>query len=278
MLPDARVEVVEPPEYTVCAAAKEGDGEMPKVTLLNCPGCGAPLETGSSHCTYCHARVHVSEDGTRVVIAGMTCHDCGWDNAPDRLFCGKCGANLMQKCYKCGKANPIILQYCGACGSDLKEGRGEALDRMVQEAKAKRWIDSPGSVSRHMQLLRTVASPDETVIVFRTGVQRHVDLHDNRSGETHRTAFVATDRSFVFVEPAGRDLLGSRPAVAKRVPFDEVKSMVVDDRKDDLVINFEGGQARLSLSGLEPLTAYERASGIVHYFKPFLPLRLQQDW
>ena len=149
---------------------------------------------------------------------------------------------------------------------------------MVEEAGEKGWIDAPGGVAGHMQLLRTVASTDETVIVFRSGVQRHVDLRDNSTGERSKTAFVATDRSFIFVEPGRRGLLGSRPAVAKRVPFDEVKSMAVDGRKDDLVINFEGGQARLKLSGLGPLTLHERASGIVHYFKPFLPLRLQQDW
>lgn len=278
MLPEVLVAVVEPPEYTVNAATDEGGGDMPQVVLLNCPGCGAPLETGSSHCTYCHARVQISADGTRVFIAGMICQTCGWENAPDRLFRGQCGANLMEKCQKCGKPNPITLQYCGACGSDLDQARQQMVARMVQEAKKRGWIDPPGGVSRETQLLRTVASPDETVIVFRSGGERHVDLSDHRSGETHRTAFVATDRSFVFVHAGGRGLLGSRPPVVRKVPYTEVRSLAVDERRNDLVITFEGAEARLNLGGLVPPTAYERARGIVHYFKPFLPLRLRGEW
>jgi hypothetical protein len=183
----------------------------------------------------------------------------------------------MEQCHKCGQPNPISLRYCGSCGIELSEARRQAVDWMVQEAKSKGWIASPRAVSRHMQLLQTVAPSEETVIVFGGG-WLYVDLQDNRTGERYRTRFVATDRSFVFVEPAGWGLLGSRPAVAKRVPFDQVKSMVVDDRKNDLVLNFEGGQAGLGLSRFAGQTAYERASVIVHYFKPFLPLRLQQDW
>jgi len=278
MLPDACVEVVEPPEYTFNAGADEGGGDMPEVVLLNCPGCGGPLDTGASHCTYCGARVHVSADGTRVFIAGMTCQDCGWENAADRLFCGKCGANLMEKCHKCGKANPITLQYCGACGSDVEEARAEIVARMVREAKDRGWVDSPRSVRGHMELFRSVAPLDETVIVFRKSPDRYVDLSDNRSAEKHKTAFVATDRSFIFVEPGSRGLLGTRAPVAMRVPYTQVKSLTVDERADDLVISFEDGEARLKLRALPALTPYERARGIVHYFEPFLPLRLQAGW
>jgi hypothetical protein len=251
---------------------------MPEVVILNCPACGAPLQTGASHCSYCHARVQISADGTKVSIAGVVCQSCGWENAPDRLFCGQCGANLMEKCHKCGKPNPIALKFCGGCGSELSEARRQVVERMVQDAKSKGWIDSPRAASRHLELARTVASPEETVIVLRTAGDRYVDLRDSVTGAKARTAFIATDRSFMFVQPAGRGLLGSHPEVVKRVPFDKVKSLAVDERKDDLVINFEGGQARLSLNGLPRPTARDRASGIVHYFKPFLPIRLQADW
>jgi len=251
---------------------------MPEVVLLNCPACGGPLETGASHCTYCHARVQISADGTRVFIAGVMCQGCGWENAPDRLFCGQCGANLMEKCHKCGKPNATALQYCGGCGSDLSEARRQVVDRMVQDAKSKGWIDSPKAASRHLELVRTVALPGETIIVLRTWGDRLADLHDSLTGEKSRTAFVATDRSFIFVEPAGRGLLGSHPEVVKRVPFDKVKSLAVDERKNDLIINFEGGEARLNLQNLPAATPHERARGVVHYFRPFLPIRLQADW
>ena len=158
------------------------------------------------------------------------------------------------------------------------EARRQTVDQRVQEAKDNGWVLSPEDVPEHIQLLRTVALPDETVIMFYKGFPRRIDLREDDTGEKHQTTFVATDHSFIFVSPGGRGLRRSRPPMAKRVPFDEVKSVTVDQRKEDLVISFEGGQARLNMSGLAPLTSYERASGIVHYFKPFLPLRLQQDW
>ena len=251
---------------------------MPGVVLLNCPACGAPLETPASHCTYCGARVQVSADGTRVFIAGIPCHDCGWENSLDRVVCGKCGVDLMEKCYTCGKANPITVQYCGACGVDLKQARGQMVARMVREADDRSGIDSPYSVPAHMDLLQTVALPDETVIIFRRSTFRYVELSDNLSGEKHKTPFVATDRSFIFVEPASTDRHGTRAAVAKRVPYTAVKSLKVDERTDDLVISFEEGEARLKLGELPAPTPYERAKGVVHYFRPFLPIRLQADW
>jgi hypothetical protein len=251
---------------------------MTGVVLLNCPACGAPLESGASHCTYCHARVQISADGTRVSIAGVVCQSCGWENAPDRLFCGQCGANLMEKCHKCGKPNPIALKYCGRCGSDLAEARRQVVERMAEAARSKGWIDSLRAASQHLELAKTVASTEETVIILRTGGDRYVQLDDSLTGAKSKTAFIATDRSFMFVEPAGRGLLGSRPEVVKRLPFDKVRSLAVDDRKDDLIIDFDGGQARLNLQNLPAGTAHERAKGVVDYFKPFLPIRLQADW
>jgi hypothetical protein len=293
MLPEARVEVVETPEYTINAATDEGDGDVPEVVLLNCPGCGAPLDTGASHCTYCGARVQISADGTRVFIAGMTCRACGWDNAADRLFCGQCGANLMERCHKCGRPNAISLQYCGGCGMERGEARRQALELRVQQAKDNGWVLSPEDVPEYTQLLQTVALPDETVIMFYRRKDFHVHLRDDHTGEEDHTAFVTTDRSFIFVSPVldrtytfESPVKGwPRPPVAKRVPFDEVKSLTVDQRKGDLVISYEGGQARFKLeferSGnqqLDSLTMQEQARGTVYYFKPFLPLRLQQDW
>lgn len=258
---------------------------MAEVRLLNCPGCGAPLGTDASNCTYCGARVQISPDGTRVFIAGMACGACGWDNAPDRLFCGKCGANLMERCHKCGRPNPISLHYCGECGMERGEARRQAVEQSVQQAKDNGWVLWPEDVAQYTELLETVALPDETVIMFYRRKAFHVDLWDDNTPGKDETAFVATDRSFMFVSPETRGLTCTRPPVTKRVPFDEVKSLTVDRRKGYLVISFEGGQARFRLKykrtgneALDSLTRQESARGIVYYFKPFLPLRLQQDW
>ena len=53
----------------------------------------------------------------------MVCANCGWSNAPERKFCGECGAPLAQTCAACGAANAVGVKFCGECGSQLGPGR-----------------------------------------------------------------------------------------------------------------------------------------------------------
>lgn len=260
---------------------------MPKVTALTCPSCGAPLPSDSLTCEFCGARVEISADGARVVLVGIACPAYGFDNAPSRSFCGRCGTSLIQKRPNCDEANAIGLQYCGGCGLTLAEARRLTLEKRVQEAKQNGWQNPP--TSAHVELCEKLKSPDETLMIFiKTG--SNPKLRDDESGQRWTTAFVVTDQSFMFVEPAKMGLLRLvHDAIVRRIPFEEVKSLMVDVPKVELVISFEGGEGRVSLpiekdqqrlqgSSYWSMVCHNAARGMIYYFKPFLPPRLQQGW
>jgi class 3 adenylate cyclase/tetratricopeptide (TPR) repeat protein len=46
----------------------------------------------------------------------MRCRACHADNAPDRGFCGQCGAALPVLCRACGFLNGKEIRFCGGCG------------------------------------------------------------------------------------------------------------------------------------------------------------------
>jgi len=231
--------------------------------------------------------VEISADGARVVLVGIACPACGFDNAPSRSFCGRCGTSLIEKCPNCDEANAIGLQYCGGCGLTLAEARRLALEKRVQEAKQNRWQNPP--TSAHVELYQKLKSPEETLIMCaKTGC--NPKLRDDESGQRWATAFVVTDHSFMFVEPAKMGLLRLvHDAIVKRIPFEEVKSLTVDVPKAELVISFEGGEGRVSLpiekgqrrlrgSSFWSMACRQAARGTIYYFHPFLPPRLQQEW
>lgn len=51
----------------------------------------------------------------------MLCHTCNNENAPQRLYCAKCGSMLNSKRHFCGFVNNESDIYCGGCGMILKE-------------------------------------------------------------------------------------------------------------------------------------------------------------
>ena len=51
----------------------------------------------------------------------MNCPSCRHVNAPDRNFCGACGAPLAAYCSCCGFRNRAADRYCGGCGRALGE-------------------------------------------------------------------------------------------------------------------------------------------------------------
>ncbi len=51
-----------------------------------------------------------------------SCPACGFLNAGDAAFCGRCGAALGVRCPACGAGpHPVGLSYCTACGADLEQ-------------------------------------------------------------------------------------------------------------------------------------------------------------
>ena len=49
----------------------------------------------------------------------MICSNCGGSNAPERKFCGECGAPLAQVCAACGAPNAVGVKFCGECGAPI---------------------------------------------------------------------------------------------------------------------------------------------------------------
>ena len=48
------------------------------------------------------------------------CARCGFENRPDAVYCGNCGAHLIGKpCPACKALNPDDVQYCDRCGTWL---------------------------------------------------------------------------------------------------------------------------------------------------------------
>lgn len=128
--------------------------------------------------------------------------------------------------------------------------------------------------------------PEEILLIFVK--DRHsvtADLLGEESGTTWTTAFVVTDMSFMFMEPKSPQ----HPDVARRIPFEDVKSFTLDLPRAQLEIVWDGGKAwvglpirqdQMALRGTGDWAAVciSAARGMVYYFQPFLPLRLQQGW
>ena len=49
----------------------------------------------------------------------MVCSNCGESNAPERKFCGECGAPLARVCARCGAPNAVSAKFCGECGASI---------------------------------------------------------------------------------------------------------------------------------------------------------------
>ena len=249
---------------------------MPKITSVKCPNCSAPLGTDSNRCEYCGARVEISQDGTKVVLAGVQCPDCGLDNDPAQRFCGACGAALVQTCPSCNETNRVGFQYCGGCGLELREARKQVAAELRQQAIQNGLNRVKSHLKEYQKLYDFLASPDEVIIVFRTGGGDEVQLLE--AGRTLSTGFVATDRGFLFLERSR----GSQGATARRLPYEKAQSLTVDDSAQALILRFDGGEARLNLRSVAGhagfLSPRQQASFVVQHFKPFLPLRMQYEW
>ena len=62
----------------------------------------------------------------------MVCSNCGESNAPERKFCGECGAPLAQICAACGAPNAVGVKFCGECGSPAGSARPSARHDTAQ--------------------------------------------------------------------------------------------------------------------------------------------------
>lgn len=250
---------------------------MPKTATVKCPNCSAPLHTDSDRCEYCGARVEVSQDRTKVVLAGLPCPECGVDNDPSQCFCGSCGAPLVQTCPRCGEANRLGFRYCGACGSELptplipagQDMRQAAIDNLLHNGKSHD--------EEFRRLYGHLASPDEIVILG----SRYQDNPNVRKAYTYSTNFMATDRCLYFLQPSPASPPAARQeSVARRVPYEKLRSLSVDHSRGLLIIEFDSESAAVSpvhIAG-HVHSPVGPARVIVGFLKPLLPLRIQRQW
>jgi class 3 adenylate cyclase len=61
------------------------------------------------------------------------CVACGFENAPEALFCGACGARLGRPCPSCGTIVAPGLTFCTSCGARVEEAH--ASEPLAEERK-----------------------------------------------------------------------------------------------------------------------------------------------
>ena len=237
-----------------------------------------PLDNDSNTCEYCGARVEISEHGTKVVLAGVPCPECGLENDPDQRFCGSCGAALVEICPRCGEANRLGFRYCGACGSELpgpviltaQDIRQVAIDNLLNKGTSHD--------EEFRQLYSHLASPDEVVLL---GSWYHEDPNI-RKAYTYSTNFMATDRCIYFLQPSTASPPEPRQeSVARKVPYEKVRSLSVDQSRRLLIIEFDSEWTAVSLqqiAGHKARSPEETARMIVGFLKPLLPRSIQRQW
>jgi predicted amidophosphoribosyltransferase len=94
---------------------------MIKIRELACPRCGANLPDTASGCSYCGAKIILSDDLTKFCLVATLCLNCGENNKDDYKYCLKCGASLVHPCPFCGTDMPIKAVHCPKCGINAEE-------------------------------------------------------------------------------------------------------------------------------------------------------------
>ncbi len=104
----------------------------------------------------------------------MVCSNCGESNAPDRKFCGECGAPLARVCAVCGAANAVAAKFCGECGAPMPTA---PVDPAAGAA---------GSVFAHAQPTTTVVAEIRLISVLFADLVGFTALSESRDPEEVR--------------------------------------------------------------------------------------------
>ena len=102
----------------------------------------------------------------------MNCPNCRHVNAPDRNFCGACGAPLAAYCARCGFRNRAADRYCGGCGRLLGEGAAAAETPAPVEAAEGAPRDELGELLEAAQEAVAEGSEGEDVRVSQDDIDR----------------------------------------------------------------------------------------------------------
>lgn len=101
-----------------------------KSVVLQCPQCGAPLNSDSSRCEFCGTTVRLSEDRQHFIGVSVTCPNCNANNHIGDKHCGSCGASLVLACPmpNCQGENGVWRKFCKKCGRNIAETQMALLE------------------------------------------------------------------------------------------------------------------------------------------------------
>lgn len=109
---------------------------------IACPNCRNPLQL-EPHAFY----VICAACGSRFVLRGHICPQCGTYYEDEVSYCRRCGLSLVRRCPKCDTPNWVGDPYCVQCGSPLdiletlaQRQRTGTADRLYQQMDEAREI------------------------------------------------------------------------------------------------------------------------------------------
>jgi class 3 adenylate cyclase len=109
----------------------------------------------------------------------MRCRACHADNAPNRVYCGECGAALPVLCRACGFLNGREIRFCGGCGRSLGPAGVSAVSTFMPaveytpEHLANRILRSRSAIEGELKL----------VTVMFVDIRHSFELISNRGPE-----------------------------------------------------------------------------------------------
>ncbi len=139
-----------------------------KLTTLNCPSCGAPVNGAINPnqpftCSACNSTI-VSTDWAS--NGELICSKCGTENSGRNKYCTSCNELLQAGCPFCYAQNNIKARYCKQCGVDLqkawKRQKVWLTERESREAERRQQIQKikQESQANLQRLLLKLDEPD----------------------------------------------------------------------------------------------------------------------
>jgi type IV pilus assembly protein PilM len=87
----------------------------------------------------------------------IKCRNCQQENAPQRRFCGDCGASLFDRCPKCAAEVVASERFCGHCGTNLQETSRQQETELKQRLQQARTMQESHRFDEAAALARSVA-------------------------------------------------------------------------------------------------------------------------
>jgi hypothetical protein len=138
-----------------------------KAIVLNCPQCGAHLDSSRSLCEHCGTTVRLSDDKQHLIGTGISCPSCNTNNQFGDRHCGSCGEKLIVACPvpNCLEENNVWRKFCKKCGKEIIGFRVEMLE--AAQAKYKEEMEKHlGEIERVLKELPKSKGRETSVKIF----------------------------------------------------------------------------------------------------------------